>query len=74
MPFFAFAKKFSILIIVLSFPILMAENQQKAPVQKTGETLADNSKTEDVRMSNIIAAKGRIVIGLHSFSSCCGCN
>lgn len=52
----------------------MAENQPKAPVQKTGETLADNSKTEDVRMSNIIAAKGRIVIGLHSFSSCCGCN
>lgn len=40
----------------------MAENQPKAPAQKTGETLADNSKTEDVRMSNIIAAKGRIMI------------
>ena len=36
----------------------MAENQPKAPAAKAGETLSDNSKTEDVRMSNIIAAKG----------------
>jgi len=37
----------------------MAENQPKAPAAKAGETLSDNSKTEDVRMSNIIAAKGK---------------
>ena len=37
----------------------MAENNTKAPTQKSGERLSDNSKTEDVRMSNITAAKGK---------------
>lgn len=41
-----------------SFPIGMSEKQAAINAQKKGETLDDNSKGEDVRMSNIVAAKG----------------
>lgn len=36
----------------------MSEKQAAINAQKKGETLDDNSKGEDVRMSNIVAAKG----------------
>ena len=49
-------------IILSSFPIGMSEKQAAINAQKKGETLNDNSKGEDVRMSNIVAAKGNMQI------------
>lgn len=48
----------------------MAETNIKAPTQKNGERLSDNSKTEDVRMSNITAAKGKDLFGFKLICSC----
>ena len=40
----------------------MSEKQAAINAQRKGETLDDNSKGEDVRMSNIVAAKGSMQI------------
>ena len=60
-------------IILLNSYTQMAENQTKAPVQKSGEMLSDDSKTGDVRMSNIIAAKGTSRFVYNLIYSCRGC-
>ena len=56
---------------IISLNNQMAENNTKAPTQKSGERLSDNSKTEDVRMSNITAAKGKHGCEFQLIYSCC---
>ena len=56
---------------IISLNNQMAENNTKAPTQKSGERLSDNSKTEDVRMSNITAAKGKHAFEFQLIYSCC---
>ena len=52
----------------------MSEKQAAINAQKKGETLDDTSKGEDVRMSNIVAAKGSVRIRLCDFPSCRRCH